>query len=119
MQSAPSINTLAEAALALLAGGAERHPGDGEQREWRLQRRLASGTALDVRCAGRDLPASVPTEIARPDRIAEERGWRAAYRLAIKAPPLVFDVAWTPGEPLRIMVFSRGDWEQELLSLVP
>ena len=39
------------------------------------------------------------------------------YRLTVNAPLVVFDIAWRPDEPLRIMNFSRGNWEQELITL--
>jgi hypothetical protein len=32
-------------------------------------------------------------------------------------PVAVFDLAWRPDEPLRIMNFSRGNWEDELLAM--
>jgi hypothetical protein len=39
------------------------------------------------------------------------------YRLTVNAPLVVFDIAWQPDEPLRIMNFSPGNCEQELITL--
>jgi hypothetical protein len=37
--------------------------------------------------------------------------------LTVAAPVLAFDICWRPDQPLRIMTFSRGDWEAQLMSL--
>ena len=43
--------------------------------------------------------------------------WRGTHRLVVAPPLVALDLCWTPGEPLRIMTFSRGDWEEELLAM--
>lgn len=110
--TAPSLQTLAQAALAILARDGERG-GDA----WRVVREEPGGVPLEISCAGPDLPRGVPEEIATPGLIAENRPWAGAYRLIVTARLIVFDVYWSPGEPLRVMGFSRGDWERDLLAL--
>ncbi len=46
-----------------------------------------------------------------------ERPWVATYRLKVHAPLIVLDLAWRDDDPLRIMTFSRGDWEAGLMAL--
>ena len=57
-----------------------------------------------------------------PDAIADYEtvrtqpaSWEGMHRLQIKAPLTVLDVAWNPDEPVRILVYCRGDWETTLL----
>ena len=50
--------------------------------------------------------------------IAQQRPWSGAYRLTVKAPLLVLDLYWNADEPMRILQFSRGEWEAALRALV-
>lgn len=109
---APSLQTLARAALAILARDAERS-GDA----WRVTRKGPDGVPIEISCTGPDLPRDVPEEVATPGLIAAGRPWAGACRLTVTAPLIVFDLSWTPGEPMRVMGFSRGDWERDLLAL--
>lgn len=117
--TAPALAALAGAALALLArdgarGDGGRNPGDAT---WRLSATSPGGVRFDISCTGPDLPASVPAATAHPTDIPKERPWVGTYRLAVAAPVLAFDIYWRADAPLRIMTFSRGDWERELLAL--
>ncbi|MDZ4780250.1 MAG: hypothetical protein SGJ19_08360 [Planctomycetia bacterium] len=104
---------LAEAALSLLAARGQRETGGGTS----IHVKTTLGVPhLDIRCTGPDLPKAVSAQTAHPSSIPKQRPWVGTYRLAVKAPLLVFDIYWNPGEPLRIMQFSRGDWERELLA---
>jgi len=78
--------------------------------------RGAGGIEVAISLFGPDVPRTVPGVIATPDSIARERPWLGTYRLVIRAPLIVFDLYWTKDEPLRIMGFSRGDWERTLLA---
>ena len=89
-------------------------PGD---RTWSLVAQTRHGTDLAVACTGPDLPQSIPDETIRPSDVGNQIPWAGVYRLTIKAPIPVFDLYWKPGEPLRILQFSRGDWEQDLMDL--
>jgi hypothetical protein len=111
MTAAPPLQTLAEAALRVLA--CEGHETEGE---WRASVPLA-GMQLDIRLAGPDLPSRLPALIAPADLIARQRPWIGAYRLTVTAPLIVLDLYWNSDEPLRIMTFSRGDWEAALVTL--
>lgn len=117
--SAPSLSDLAALALGILAreGTPTVAAAHTDQSGWRVGCETDSGNVIDISLAGPDIPASVDDDIAPPAMIAEERPWKGAYRLAILAPLIVFDIAWTPGEPVRIMTFSRGDWEADLAKL--
>jgi hypothetical protein len=110
--SAPARGVLAEAALRILAR--DGRPTDGE---WCTSVAYRGGVPIRIRCIGPDLPTRVPAEIASHELIARERRWTGAYRLVITAPLIVFDLNWNANEPLRIMSFSRGDWERGLLAL--
>ena len=106
------LRALAEAALAVLARDGERD-GPG----WRFGTGTPDGQAFEIICQGPDLPATIPGETVLPTAIPKDPGWRGTYRLTVAPPLIAFDICWTPGEPLRIMTFSRGDWEDELLAL--
>jgi len=107
------------AALALVArddavsdGG--ENPG---AKTWKAATASPSGVAFDVRCCDPDLPASIPSQTLSPAEIPKQRPWIGTYRLVVAAPIVAFDIYWRGDEPLRIMTFSRGDWEDELLTL--
>ena len=116
----PSVlKELAHTALALIGrygaptdGGP--NPGD---KIWKLITTSPDGVKFDVSCSGPDLPVAVPDEIAQPADIPKQRPWAGTYRLVVAAPIVAFDVYWRTDAPLRIMTFSRGDWEQGLLAL--
>ena len=114
--TAPALKELAETALAVLKrdgakseGGA--NPGDST---WRLATSTPEGVAFDISCTGPDLPTAVPAETAHPTIIPAERQWTGVYRLAVGAPLVALDIYWREDAPLRIMSFSRGDWEDGL-----
>ena len=117
--TAPDLKTFSLAALVLLgrAGvpseGSE-NPGD---RAWRLETTSGAGTRFDIQLSGPDIPPAIPDETAHPSVIPFQRPWVGVYRLRVRAPLAVFELAWRPDEPLRIMNFSRGNWEDELLGL--
>jgi hypothetical protein len=108
-RTAPALKELAEAALAVLAKRGSRDAGGVV-----VTTTSASGVRFDIRCSGPDLPATIPGETIHPSMIPKRRPWVGAYRLMVKAPLLVFELYWNEHEPLRIMQFSRGDWEHDL-----
>jgi len=116
----PSVlSELAYAALALIdryGSSADCGPNPGDK-TWKLTKTSPDGVVFDVSCSGPDLPASVPDEVAQPADIPKQRPWNGTYRLVVAAPIIAFDVYWRTDAPLRIMTFSRGDWEQGLLAL--
>jgi hypothetical protein len=117
--TAPVLTEMGEAALSLLDrdgaktdGGA--NPGDGS---WRLETETPDGVKFDISLTGPDLPATIPGESIHPTLIPAERPWTGEYRLIVKAPLVVYDIYWKSGAPLRVMTFSRGDWEAALTAL--
>jgi len=107
--------------LAILARAAEQ-PNGGENpgdKTWRYATEITNGMDFNIYCTGPDLPASVPVETAFPADIPKQPKWVGAYRLVVAAPLVAFDICWQIGVPLRIMTFSRGDWEDELIARVP
>jgi len=112
--AAASLRELAEAALAVLAGTGT-HVADQDGDGWQARVDKADGPPLELVCRGPDLPVTVPEGIAPPGLIPTQRPWAGTHRLVVTAPLIVFDLYWTPGQPLRIMTFSRGDWEAVLL----
>ena len=117
--TAPVLKDLAEAALALLArdGAAADGGVNAGDKTWRATAESPDGVAFDVSCSGPDLPANVPTETAHPGDIPKDLPWTGTYRLAVAAPIVAFDIYWRADAPLRIMTFSRGDWEDGLKAL--
>lgn len=109
----PAMKDFANAALSLLGGQGQKTADD----LWELSLQTKDGAQIDISCTGPDLPATIPDDRAHPSVIPFERPWVATYRLTVNAPLVVFDIAWRPDEPLRIMNFSRGNWEDELVSL--
>ena len=114
--TAPSLHELSGAALALLHAD---DPTQSANREWTATRAGPDGWKVDVTLIGPDLPATVPQEIATPQQIETERDWRATHRLTVRCPLVVFDISWQVDQPLRILGFSRGDWEHQLMALAP
>ena len=117
--TAPVLRELAEAALALVArdGVASDegvNPGD---KTWKVTTTTPNGVAFEVSCSGPDLPAAVPTETIHPAEIPKQLPWVGTHRLVVVAPIIAFDIYWRDDAPLRIMTFSRGDWEERLMAL--
>lgn len=105
-ETAPSLHTLAAAALRLLEQGGPD-----------LSDRALPGTPpLSVHYRGPRPVAPVPDAVVAPAEVPRHRPWLGAHRLTVRAPLTVFEIAWNAGEPLRIMNFSRGDWEAQLLA---
>lgn len=112
--TAPELKSLAAAALSVLA----RNPTDNAGRSaWAVTAAVPDRPELTIRCSGPDLPALIPDNTAHPSVIPIERPWTGVYRLVVRAPLVVLDLCWRPDEPLRIMGFSRGDWEKDLETL--
>jgi hypothetical protein len=111
-RTAPVLTELAGAALGLLAAKGRR--GDAH---WTLADTAAGGVRFELRCTGPNLPDAIPGETVHPSMIPKQRPWVGTYRLTVKAPLLVLDLYWNAAEPMRIMQFSRGAWEEELRAL--
>ena len=115
----PVLKDLANAALALIGRDgalADGGPNPGDK-TWNLTTILPGDVVFDVSCSGPDLPSAVPDEVAQPTDIPKQRPWAGTYRLVVAAPIVAFDIYWRTDAPLRIMTFSRGDWEKGLLAL--
>ena len=78
---------------------------------------ITDGMDFDIYCTGPDLPAMVPAETAFPADIPKDPKWVGTYQIVVAAPLVAFDICWQVDVPLRIMTFSRGDWEDELIAL--
>lgn len=105
-------------ALGVLAREGERLPGDGPgEFLWRFRDRTPTGTRFEITMSGPDLPSEVPETIVFPADIPREPNWRWTHRLVVAPPLITFDLRWRTDSPLRIMTFSRGDWEAQLKSL--
>lgn len=113
VETAPELAALAAAALGQLARDGKGSPETG----WSLEATGPDGVPMTIACTGPDLPASVPQLTAHPSVIPLERPWVGTHRLTLRAPLIVLDLYWRPDAPLRIMTFSRGDWEKALLAL--
>lgn len=114
----PDLRALSAAAFAVLArdGAPVANGEDPGHRTWEATAAGKDGT-ITVLCTGPDLPDAIPDETAHPSVVPFERPWVGTYRLTVKAPLVVMDLYWKPDAPMRIMGFSRGDWEGELAAL--
>ncbi len=113
------MKALGEAALRVLAregtqGADEAAP---DRSVWRFETRTPNGMKFEICCSGPDLPNAVPDELVFPADIPKDPDWEGRYRLVVAPPLVAFDISWRPGDPLRIMSFSRGEWEDQLLKL--
>lgn len=113
----PVVRELCAAALCILARDGVRRNGAGPEGEtvFDYTGQCANGAKLEIICRADTLPRHIPAETLRPMDVAANVKWRAQARLIVRAPILAFDIAWREGEPLRIMTFSRGTWEAEVL----
>lgn len=112
----PSVPEIAVAALSILGRKGERRV-QGAGAEWGASCHLG-GLDFAITCSGPDLPQAIEPTIASGALIASQRLWAGTYRLVVRVRRLiVLDLHWKPGEPTRIMGFSRGDWESALLDL--
>jgi hypothetical protein len=106
-----TLHELAAAALAILARDGRREDGTWRAAETR------DDLPIEITCRGPDLPAALEPTIATAEQVFRNRPWAGTYRLVVRASRLiVLDLYWTPGEPTRVMGFSRGDWEDRLLA---
>lgn len=104
--------------MAILAReGAQTQGEVGGELVWRFVGKTPEGIRFEVRCTGPDLPTTVPAEAALPSDIPKHPKWRGTYRLVVAPPLVAFDICWRLDEPLRIMTFSRGDWEARLADM--
>lgn len=76
-----------------------------------------AGLRLSVALTGPGLPDDVPPALASPAQVRDTIAWGGTYLLVIRAPRNVFEIAWNLDDPVRIMAFSRGDWEDALAQL--
>ena len=117
-ETAPELKALAEAALTVLArDGARGEDAPSGDSTWRFDTETPEGMAFEIRCTGPDLPATVPDDTAFPADIPKDPKWKGTHRLIVAPPLVAFDICWRADEPLRIMTFSRGDWEAQLTDL--
>lgn len=115
----PELKALAGAALALIArGGTDTGETDFDGRTIRrFAETISDGQTMEITFAGVDIPAGIPDRTAHPSDIPYERPWVGDYRLTVRAPLVVMDLYWRGDDPLRIMGFSRGDWEEDLAAM--
>ena len=112
------LRELAEAALAALARkGAKTDDGSKSSATWSLVTTLSGGKTCEIRCVGPDLPASIPDTTVFPSDIPKDPKWRETYRLVVSPPVVALDLAWRTEDPMRILTFSRGDWEAALIAM--
>ena len=112
----PDLTGLAVAALAILRRDGKTSTAEDGEAGWEADIPAEGGRAhpLRIACTGPDIPDGIPGETAHPSVIPFERPWVGTYRLSVHAPLVVLDIYWRTDQPLRIMGFSRGDWEPEL-----
>ena len=111
------LKELAGAALAALARKGTKTEDGSKAATWSLVTTLPDGMTCEIRCVGPDLPASIPDTTAFPADIPKDPKWRETYRLVVSPPVVALDLAWRTEDPMRILTFSRGDWEAALIAM--
>jgi formate hydrogenlyase subunit 6/NADH:ubiquinone oxidoreductase subunit I len=111
------LKILSEAALTMLArhGAKADHIGGTSSRYCYTKTR--EGVPFNITLTGPDLPLSVPSEMILPSDIPKDPHWRETYHLSVAPPNIALELTWGPDDPLRILNFSRGDWETQLLKM--
>ena len=117
--TAPDIGTAAAAALAVLARDGVKtddgiRPGDSR---WRYEGKTADGQKFEIEFSGPDLPAQAADRTILPSDIPKDPKWQGEYLLAVSPPNIAFQISWSNDAPLRILNFSRGSWEDELIAM--
>ena len=97
------VKELAGLAMALLA--------DAESRDV-----SAGGTQFAFRYFGPKPAPAISGDVCPPEIVRETPEWEGACTLKVMAPLNVLEISWNEGEAVRIMVFSRGSWEDALKS---
>ena len=115
--TAPALMELSAAALRILARAGDIHQENGEKLIWTKNVQTLDGMPLSIRLTGPDLPKAIADNTILPSHIPLEPHWQETYHLLVTAPLVTLEIAWGLGEPLRILNFSRGDWETNLLKL--
>tara|TARA_R110002072_G_scaffold58955_9_gene149899 strand:- start:880 stop:2235 length:1356 start_codon:yes stop_codon:yes gene_type:complete len=115
----PAIRDLAAAALNFLArqgakSGDGIRPGDSR---WRYEGKTADGQRFNIDFSGPDLPSQTAEQTILPSDIPKDPKWQGEYMLTVSPPNVAFQIAWSKDDPLRILNFSRGSWETELLEM--
>ncbi len=72
---------------------------------------------FEIALTGPGLADTVPDAMVSPPDIPKDPQWRGTHRLVVAPPNIALDLCWRDGDPLRIMTFSRGDWEAQLAEL--
>jgi hypothetical protein len=96
-----TVKELADLALAIRAGA-----GSGQAPK--------NGTEFTIRYTGPDPVLEISDEVCPPDVVRLTPEWTGACTLKVMAPLNVLEISWNVGEPVRIMAFSRGTWEEAL-----
>ena len=66
---------------------------------------------------GPDLPEAAADKMILPSDIPNNPHWQETYHLSVAPPNVALELTWGPDDPLRILNFSRGDWETQLLGM--
>jgi hypothetical protein len=108
------LTDLSASALVVLArDGAKSDHGDGRS-VWHARGETADGLPFDISLIGPDLPAGVADQMILPSDIPNDPHWQETYHLSVAPPNVALELTWGTDEPLRILNFSRGDWEAQL-----
>ena len=75
------------------------------------------GMPFDITLTGPDLPSSVADQMILPSDIPKDPHWYETYHLSVAPPNVALELTWGREDPLRILNFSRGDWEAQLRSM--
>ncbi len=112
--TAPDLLNLSAAALAVLAREGRKSENDSGNSTWRATAETPEGLPFHISFTGPDLPHSAADQMILSSDIPNNPHWQETYHLSVAPPNVALELTWGPAEPLRILNFSRGEWEAQL-----
>ena len=115
--TAPALIELSAAALTVLAREAKNTTENNGKFFWDTHTETSGGTAIEITLEGPNIPAGISEKTILPSHIPSEPHWEETYHLTVAAPLTALEITWGPSDPLRILNFSRGEWEGDVLEM--
>ncbi len=115
--TAPDLLSLSAAALAVLARDGRKSVDDSGDSTWRATAETPEGMPFHISFTGPDLPEAAAAKMILPSDVPNNPHWQETYHLSVSPLNIALELTWGPEDPLRILNFSRGDWEAQLLDM--
>ena len=115
--TAPDLLSLSAAALAVLARDGRKSADARGNSTWRATAETPEGLPFHISFTGPYLQETAADQMILPSDIPNNPHWQETYHLSVAPPNVALELTWGPEDPLRILNFSRGDWEAQLLEM--